>query len=266
MSELNIRGGVALVKNTWSSWMQYRSFFFILAFGWMVPPLASMFVWMTAGEDAPIRGFTGREFIGYYLVLILVNQLTYAQSNWTLGDVIRLGDLNFWLMKPMPVIWNLLSSEIAGKVVTLVFVLPITAILAVVLHPEIHTSPGQVFLFVLSLWMAWALRFLWGYSLALLAFWSNRADGLLTVQDALVFLFSGILAPITLLPGILQNVALGLPFRYMVGYPIEVLLQSLPQSDLLAGFLFQSGWLLFAVGTAILLWKSGIRRYHAQGG
>lgn len=266
MNRFNFRGGWALVRNTWRSWMQYRSFFFVLAFGWMVPPLAAMFVWIAAGDSGSIQGFTSRSFIAYYLVLILVNQLTYAQSNWTLGDVIREGSLNFWLTRPMPVIWNLLASEIAGKVVTLIFVIPVILILALVLKPEIHTTPLQVLMASISLLMGWMLRFLWGYWLALLAFWSSRADGLLAVQDALVFLFSGILAPVALLPGVLQTVASWLPFRYMVGLPIEILIQISDGSDMMRALSIQAGWLTVTICLAVLLWKQGLRRYNALGG
>ena len=43
---MNLRGGIALIKSTWFSWMQHRGFFFLLAFGWMIPPLIYLFVWM----------------------------------------------------------------------------------------------------------------------------------------------------------------------------------------------------------------------------
>ena len=98
---MNHRGGWALIKRSWASWLQYRSFFFVIAFGWMIPPLIYLFVWSTAAEPAPIAGLTPPQFVAYYLVLILVNQLTLAQTNWTVGDVIRMGSLNSWLLKPM---------------------------------------------------------------------------------------------------------------------------------------------------------------------
>ena len=36
---------------------------------------------------------TPPQFVAYYLVLILVNQLTLAQTNWTVGDIIRMATL-----------------------------------------------------------------------------------------------------------------------------------------------------------------------------
>jgi len=91
---VNLRGGWALIKATWASWMQYRSFFFILAFGWMIQPLIYLLVWSTAAGGKTIGGFSRGEFVAYYLVLILVNQLTYSQTNWTVGDLIHYGPMN----------------------------------------------------------------------------------------------------------------------------------------------------------------------------
>jgi ABC-2 type transport system permease protein len=263
---MNHRGGWALIKSTWASWMQYRSFFFVLAFGWMIPPLIYLFVWSTAAGEETIGGLSRGEFVSYYLVLILVNQLTYSQTNWTLGDVIREGGLNFWLLKPLPSLYHVLASEGAGKVVTMIFVIPVSLLLALVLHPELNTTPENVILFIPALILAWALRFFWGYGLALLAFWTSRADSLLSLQDSLVFLLSGMVAPVPLLPGLLQDAARLLPFRYMVGFPIEVLTGHLTSSELFYGFSCQLGWLSIAVILSRLAWRSGLRRYSAVGG
>lgn len=41
---MNWRGARALIGATWSMWLQSRNFFFLLAFGWMIPPLIYLFV------------------------------------------------------------------------------------------------------------------------------------------------------------------------------------------------------------------------------
>jgi ABC-2 type transport system permease protein len=263
---MNLRGGWALIKSTWTSWLQYRGFFFVLAFGWMIPPLASLFVWMAAAAGGSINGMTQAEFCAYYLILILVNQLTYAQANWTLGDIIRSGILNFWLLKPLPAVHQVIAGEFSGKVVYMLFVAPVAALLALVLRPELHTDLPHVLLFLAALVMAWALRFLWGYALALLAFWSSRADGLLALQDSLVFLLAGVAAPLALLPESLQAAARILPFRYMVGFPVEVLLQRGSTAELWPAFLIQFAWTALALAFSIILWRTGLRRYSAVGG
>jgi ABC-type uncharacterized transport system permease subunit len=57
----------------------------------------------------------------------------------------------------------------------------------------------------------------------LLAFWATRADSLLALQHGLMFLLGGQVAPTILLPGALRIAADHLPFRFMLGFPVEIL-------------------------------------------
>ncbi len=263
---MNIRGGWALIKGTWLSWLQQRTFFFLLAFGWMIPPLISLFVWYTASSAKTIGGLTQSEFVTYYLTLILVNQLTYSQTHWTVGDAIRSGDMNLTLLRPLSPHFGVLASEIAGKVVYMAFVTPIAFLLALLLHPILHTNLYNCMLFLLTLLLAWLLRFLWGYWLAIFAFWITRADALLSIQNTMIFLFAGQVAPVVLLPGILQSIAIILPFRYMISFPIEVLLGHLSTSELLMGLAYQGGWVVITCGLFFTTWRRGLRHYAAVGG
>jgi ABC-2 type transport system permease protein len=134
------------------------------------------------------------------------------------------------------------------------------------LRPELELTWQNILAFIPALLLAWALRFLWGYWLALLAFWAARADGLLALQDSLVFLLGGQVAPTILLPGLMQTAAVVLPFRYMVGFPVEVLTGQLRGSELWLGFALQTGWLLAALILFAVLWRLGVKHYEAVGG
>jgi ABC-2 type transport system permease protein len=263
---MNLRGAWALIKGTWASWLQHRGFFFLLAFGWMIPPLVYLFVWSTAASEAEIGGLTRDQFVVYYLVLIVVNQLTYSQTNWTVGDVIRGGGMNALLLRPLSPFFDAVSTQVSGQVVYMAFLLPVTAVLYLVLRPQVQIQGRDALAFVPALIGAGLLRFFWGYWLALLAFWATRADALLALQDALVFLLAGQVAPTALLPGVLRAVAKVLPFRYMLGFPVEVLTGQLQPAEMGWGFVYQAAWLAVAVALYAILWRRGVRRYSAVGG
>lgn len=263
---MNINGGFALIRSTWASWLQHRGFFFLLAFLWMIPILTSLFIWIAAASDHSIQGLSQEEFIAYYLILALVNQLTYSQSNWTLGDTIRYGSFSGWLLRPIAPLFNLISTEVAGKVVYMTFSLPIVGLLSLILHPRLHTSYPQIGIFIVSVLLAWGLRFFWGFWMAELAFWSTRADSLLVVQDSLVFLLAGVIAPVFMLPEALSEITIYLPFWYMVGFPVEILVRGMPNSQLLQCMAIQTAWLGAAILSSWLFWKNGLKRYSAVGG
>lgn len=261
-----MRAALALVAHTWAAWFQYKGFFFLLAFGWMTQPLIFLFVWSNAAAFGAIGGYARGDFVAYYLVLIVVNQLTFAQTNWTVGDLIRDGTMNAILLRPIAPIVDTVAAEIAGKVVLLSFAIPVAGVLLIVLSPPGVRLPGDPIVFVITLLGAWALRFLWGYWLALTAFWSTRSNALVLMQDALVFVLAGQVAPTDLLPGGLRTVAEWLPFRYMLGFPIEVLLGKVHGGALPRGMIVQLAWLTVAGGLAYSFWRRGVRRHAAVGG
>jgi ABC-2 type transport system permease protein len=232
----------------------------------MIAPLTYLFVWSVAAGDAAIGGMTRDQFIVYYLVLIVVNQLTYSQTNWTVGDVIRSGGMNALLLRPLAPFFDAVATQIAGQVVYMAFVLPVTLVLGLVLRPEIQIEGRDAAAFVPALLAAGLLRFFWGYWLALLAFWATRADAFLALQDALVFLLAGQVAPTVLLPEMLREVANVLPFRYMLGFPVEILTGQLSRSEIGRGLGLQATWLGLAVLLFAVLWWRGVRHYSAIGG
>ena len=261
-----MKAAFALIAHTWATWLQYKGFFFLLAFGWMTQPLIFLLVWSNAATSGAIGGYARGDFVAYYLVLIVVNQLTFAQTNWTVGDLIRDGTMNALLLRPIAPIVDTVAAEIAGKVVFLSFAIPVAGLLLLVLSPTDVRLPGHPLLFAVTLPAAWALRFLWGYGLALTAFWSTRSNALVLMQDALVFVLAGQVAPTDLLPGGLRTIAEWLPFRYMLGFPIEVLLGRVREDALTRGMILQIVWLTVAGGLAHTLWRLGVRRHAAVGG
>lgn len=263
---MNLRGGWELIKKSYLGWMAGRGFFWTLTFGWMVPSLLYLFVWVAVAGQGQVQGFTRDDFIVYYLCFIMLNQLTYPVCNWTVGDSIRMGRLSDWLLRPLPVMFEAVASDIAMKMVCTPFAVAVTVVLAFFLRPVAHFSLQSVLFFLLALLLAQVLRFLMAYTLALLALWNSRADALLALNDSLVFLLAGQVAPIALLPGALRAVAIALPYRYMLGFPVELLIGRLSTTEIWQGFAWQCAWVIVVVFLYRVVWEHGLRHYTSVGG
>lgn len=263
---MNIRGGLELIRRSLFGWMAGRGFFWSLALGWMMPSLVYLFVWLRVALQQPVNGFSRDDFIAYYLCLILVNQFTYPVSNWTVGDVIRSGKFSSWLLRPLPPIYEAIASDAAMKMVSMPFTIGVVVVIGLILRPAFTFSLASLTTFILALLLAQILRFLLAYLLALLALWAARADALLLLNDTLVFLLAGQIAPTALLPEALQSAATVLPYRYLLGFPIELLLGKLSGPEVWQGFAWQLGWLAAVIALYRLIWRRGLRHYTAVGG
>lgn len=263
---MNLRGGLALISKALFSYTSSKGFFWTLSLGWMMGPLVYLFVWLVAAGDGLVGGFARGDFILYYLVLILVNQLTYPCSHWTIGESIQSGALSQWLLRPLPLIYETIASDAALKIVCLPFVLGITTLLALFFNPSIWPSPDKWPLFLVLLAGAQILRFMFAYVLSLMAMWTQRISALLAVNDTLLFLLAGQVVPVPLLPGPLGQLAMVLPFRYMLGFPIEYLLGTLTPAQVITGALIGSGWIAVILLAHWAVFARGMKKYTAVGG
>lgn len=261
-----MRGGIALIRKSLFSFMASRGFFWTLAVSWMMGPLVFLFVWMAASAAGSVGGLEKNDFVFYYLSLILVNQLSYPCSHWVIGENIQAGTLSTWLMRPLPMIFEAVAADIALKIVCMPVVIVMVAVLAVFLGFGSAAASAGLLLFIPALLMSCLLRFLSSYMVSLLAFWTEKIDALLAVNDTLIFLLAGQVAPTVLLPGILGTVSSFLPFRYMLGFPVEVLSGMLSFPDVIKGLCIQAFWLIIIVILHRVVYSRGIRRYTAIGG
>lgn len=80
----------------------------------------------------------------------------------------------------------------------------------------------------------------------------------------LLFL-SGQMAPLALFPGTIQTLAAILPFRWMIGFPVELLLGSLTSGEALTGVGIQTIWVILGFVMVQIIWRAGIRIHSAVG-
>jgi ABC-2 type transport system permease protein len=141
----------------------------------------------------------------------------------------------------------------------------IAAGLSLIFHASISPAPWSVALFIPVLLLAFFVRFFLEWTLALAAFWTTRVGAINQTYFVLMLFLSGQIAPLALLPSPVQVVAGILPFRWMIGFPVELLLGRLTLAQALTGLGAQFAWLLISVVLLQIVWRAGVRIYSAVG-
>ena len=246
---------------------QYRIAMLIWLLGGIFEPLMYLVVWRTVAQQqgGSVGGYAVNDFVVYFIAMMLVEHATFSWIMWEYDYRIRMGQFSALLLKPIHPIHSDIADNIGYKFLTLTVLGPTAALLAWFFdaswQPDVHTLA----VFVPVLVLAFLLRFFLEWSLAMVAFWTSRLDALNQGYIVMVLFFSGRLAPLDLFPQFVQRLADVLPFRWMLAFPVELLLGRLTPRELLIGIGAQLFWLVAGYLILKFTYRAGIRRYAAFG-
>jgi ABC-2 type transport system permease protein len=167
-------------KTTFASMLQYRASLFIWMISSVLEPLIYLVVWSTVsnGSGGSVGGYTAGGFAAYYIAFMLVNQVTYTWIMWEYEYRIRQGSLSFALLKPVHPIHSDISDNLSSKLITLPILLVIGVLLALIFKPVASITWWAVLAFIPALLLAFLVRFLLEWTLALAAFWTTRVSAI----------------------------------------------------------------------------------------
>ena len=143
--------------------------------------------------------------------------------------------------------------------------MPALVLIALTFQAHFQTQLWQIVVFVPSVLLAVALRFVFGWVLAALAFWTTRLHAIMHLYDRASFIFAGQIAPLSLLPGPLAALGYALPFAYMLWAPSEILRggATFDQAMMILGA--QVVWLVLSWLGFVVVWRMGLREFSAVG-
>jgi len=230
-------------------------------------PLVMLSLWTSVAEEAPFRAYTQADFVAYYLGALIVRNLTSNWVAWQIGEEIRMGTLSMRLLRPVHPFTGYLSTHLAAIPLRALVVLPVVVVLFLTDGRDVViTDPARLALFALALAGAWLLTFGTFVTIGALAFFLEKSTSLVEVYFGLFMLLSGYLVPLDLMPGWLGQVSTWLPFRYMLGTPVELLIGRMPDvGTAAAAVAAQWTWATIMLGAGTLVWRAGIRRFEAYG-
>jgi ABC-2 type transport system permease protein len=253
---------ISLLEN-----IQYRASGAIWMLGLVLEPLIFLVVWSTVAESrgAPVGGYDAAGFAAYYMTLLVSMHLTFTWVMHTFQFRIQMGGFSQELLRPMHPIHADVADNLAFKTVMSIVLLPALLVLWFAFNPAFEVTLRSAVLAVPALALAFVLRFLIEWTLALAAFWTTRVSAMNQMYFSASMFLSGRVAPLAVLPAWLQALAGGLPFYYAIAFPVEVFLGRLSDTEIVRGFALQLLWLAVAALIIRVVWRRAVARYGAVG-
>src|SRR3990170_2720903 len=255
-------------RTSLATMFQYRAALVIWLISQVLDPLIYLIVWSTVAEASggSVAGYTTGDFAAYFIVLMVVNHLTFTWIMWEYEYRVREGTLSAALLHPVHPIHADIAENLSSKAVSTPGILLAALILSLIFHPTLHFVGWAVAAFLPAVSLAFLLRFFVEWTLAQCAFWTTRVSALNQMYFVAILFLSGQVAPLTLFPPAVQTVAALLPFRWMISFPVELLLGNLTPQEALTGFAAQAAWIAVSLVLLRIVWRAGVRVYSAVGG
>lgn len=230
-------------------------------------PLVMLPLWMAVAETGPVQGFTGEDFVAYFLATFCVRQVTSAWASWTINDEVKSGTLALRLMRPIHPFWAYAIENLAAIPLRLAVAGPFAiGALLITSGDRITSDPALLAIFFVALVGAWAITFLAHVAVGTLSMWTQSSVKIMDVWTAGFFVLSGYLVPIALFPEAVRWLPDWLPFRYQLGFPVEVLTRGLSIDEALSMLARQWAFVVGLAALCVVLWKKGLERFQAYGG
>lgn len=257
-----------VAKNTWYETMSYRLNFVMWRIRVIFQLLTAYFLWLAILPiNGNFLGYTKPLMLTYILGTSLISSIALASRSYEIGDQINNGNLSNFLIKPINYFLYWFSRDMGDKAINILFSISELTIIFILLRPPIfiQTNIFLIVFFLMSAVIALILYFFFNILLGLIGFWSPEVWGPRFIFIILLNFFAGSLFPLDILPKPIFYFLQGLPFTYILYFPLKVYLGQLSQIEIYTGIFISLIWLLTLYWLVRIVWAKGLAIYTAYG-
>jgi ABC-2 type transport system permease protein len=257
-----IRIAKTLVSTYYAYMVEYRAELLLWALSGSLP-IILMGVWTEAAATGNFS-LSSLQFARYFLAVFITRQFTVVWVIYDFEREIVEGKLSMKLLQPLDPGWHHFAGHVGERFARGPFIIILVG-LFFLLYPQSFWLPSfstaLTYIFVVG--SAFILQFLMQYTIAMFAFWTEKASSLQEFSFLMYLFIAGTIAPIELFPEPVKRIVLLLPYPYLVNLPASVL-SGLP-IDVPHGLLMIYGWTIVFFGLNRWLWRQGIKQYSGMG-
>lgn len=258
---------LAIAKQDASQGMYYRFDLFLYVLNFIVEITVYVFIWLAIYNNGnEILGMTFEQVTTYYILVVSLDPIITWGVNEMIGYSIREGQVLRELLNPISYFSYYFGIRI-GELITSIIVGIMTFIICAILFSVLAPKGILNFLcFIIVICLAVIVVYFFELILGMTAFYTNSIWGIEIFKRAILSIFSGIIAPITLFPKILQKIANILPFKDCIYTPINIYFGELSNIEIIQVIVKQSIWIVALYIIAKILFNKAIKNITINGG
>lgn len=258
---------LAIAKQNGKEGLYYRFDLLLYIFNFIVEITVYIFIWLAIYNNGnQIQGMTFEQITTYYILVVSLSPIINWGINEIMGNAIREGEILRELLNPISYfnyyfgirIGELIESTIVG-----VLTFGICSILFGVLLPN---GILNFLFFIIIVFLAVIVVYFFELLIGMTAFYTNSIWGVEIFKRAVLSIFSGMIAPITLFPEFLQKIANFLPFKDCIYTPINIYFGELTNMEILQVIMKQCIWIVVLYIIAKIIFNKAIKNITVNGG
>jgi ABC-2 type transport system permease protein len=263
-----MRSYFPIARATYMIGLVYRFGFLFTIVGNIVYLGVAYYLWKSIYRYADtIRGLTFNETFIYVALGSAIFILLKTYADWIIHYEIREGAIATYLTKPMDFQIYALFANLGSLLMNLTAItIPTALVMIFVFKVKIAFGVG-LFLFPISLLLAFLISFSIDYFIGLIGFYSESVWGFSTTKEIIVTVFSGALIPLQFFSDSIQKVLYWLPFQAIYHTPLMMVTRPDQDLDVFLPMIFiQVIWAIILFVVARLFYNQAIKVLRIAGG
>lgn len=245
----------------------YKSNFWLFTLNRIVEVIVYIFVWKAIfAQTGNAGGFTLEQIITYYILVTTIKPFALWGINEDIAHSIRNGNISKELLNPMTYFQYCFGVNLGEMAFAFVVGLASFIVCSILWGITLQFNLLNFILAVIIILVGIIISFFMQMIVGTVGFYSSSIWGMQILKKAIISIFSGIIAPLTLFPEWFQKIANILPFKELIYTPVNVLMGNIELNQIWIIIVKQILWVFITYGIAKIFFNHSIKKVTINGG
>ncbi len=258
---------IQLAKMQFNQYTIYKSNFYLFTLNRIVEIVAYIFVWQAIyNQTGNAGGFTISQMVTYYILAIAFSSIATWGINEIMAHSIRNGQINKELLNPITYFQYYFGINLGELAFAVLIGIATFVLCAIFWELAIPVSFLDFILCILVIILGIPITFFIQMIVGTIGFYTNSIWGMQILRKAIIQIFSGIIAPISLFPLWFQNLSKFLPFKELIYTPINIWLGQVSYNEIVFIVIKQILWGIILYIVAKSFFNYAVKNITINGG